>query len=86
MSCVPPLWLLCYDFAMQDILNLAFSKAAALPKDAQEKLARDLLDRIETLSRLGEIDAGLAELDAGQGKPLDVEQLIWEERERHGEV
>lgn len=66
---------------MQDILSIAFSKAAALPKDAQEKLGRDLLDRIETLSRLRrEIDAGLAELDAGQGAPLDVERLIREER------
>lgn len=47
---------------------------------------RDLLDRIETLSRLrGEIDAGLAVLDAGQGVALDVEQLMREERERHGE-
>lgn len=71
---------------MQDILNLAFSKAAALPKDAQEKLARDLLDHIEVLSRLrSEIDSGLAEVDRGQASPLDVEQLIREERARHGE-
>lgn len=71
---------------MQDILNLAFSKAAALPRDARDKLARDLLDRIEMLSRLrGEIDAGLVELDAGRGAPLDVEQLIREERAAHGE-
>ncbi|GEM_PF-5914649 len=69
---------------MQDILNLAFSKAAALPKDAQEKLARDLLDHIEVLARLrGEIDSGLAEVDRGQSSPLDVEQLIREERARH---
>lgn len=71
---------------MQDILNLAFSKAATLPKDAQEKLARDLLDHIEVMSRLrSEIDSGLAEVNRGQASPLDVDQLITEERARHGE-
>ena len=36
-----------------------------------------MLDRVETLSRLrDEIDAGLAELDAGLGASLAVDDLI----------
>lgn len=66
---------------MSDTLQLAFSKAAALPEPAREKIARELLDRIDALSRLrAEVDAGIAELDAGLGAPLDVEALIREAR------
>jgi hypothetical protein len=69
---------------MSDILYLAFAKAAALPEPAREKIARELLDRIEALSRLRlEVDAGLAELDDGLSAPLDLEGLIREARAEH---
>ena len=69
---------------MKDTLDLAFSKAAALPEPARERIARELLDRIEVLSRLrAEIDLGLGELDAGLGRPLDVEALIEKARGEH---
>ena len=62
-------------------LDLAFAKAAALPEPAQEFIARELLERIDTLSRLrAAIDQGLAELDAGLGRPLDIEALIAQAR------
>lgn len=70
---------------MSDTLDLAFLKAAALPQAAREKIARELLDRIEILSRLrAEIDIGLSELDAGLGAPLDVDDLIRQARAEYG--
>lgn len=69
---------------MSDTLDLAFSKAAALPEPARERIARELLDRIEVLSRLrAEIDIGLSELDAGLGRPLDVDDVIRQARAEH---
>jgi hypothetical protein len=66
---------------MSDTFDLAFSKAAALPQAARERIARELLDRTEILSRLrAEIDIGLSELDAGLGAPLDVDDLIRQAR------
>lgn len=64
-------------------LELALSKAASLPEAAQEALGRELLARIDELTRLrAEIETGLKELDAGLGKKLDVEELL---RELHAE-
>jgi len=52
------------------------TKIAALPEAAQERIARDLLDRIDALSNLrAEIDIGLKELDEGLGSPLDLEAI-----------
>jgi Arc/MetJ-type ribon-helix-helix transcriptional regulator len=63
---------------------LAMTKAAALPEAAQEQIGRELLERIDELVTLRtEIEAGLAELDAGFGKELDVEVLIREVREEY---
>jgi Arc/MetJ-type ribon-helix-helix transcriptional regulator len=64
-------------------LELALSKAASLPEAAQEALGRELLERIDELTRLrAEIETGLKELDAGLGKKLDVEELL---RDLHAE-
>jgi hypothetical protein len=69
---------------MSKTLDIAVARVAALPEAAQEKIARDLLDRVETLSRLrDEIDVGLAELDADLGAPLAVDDLILEARAEH---
>jgi hypothetical protein len=68
---------------MGDMLDLALSKAAKLPHAAREKIERELLDRIEVMSRLrAEINVGLRELDQGIGSPLDVEALMRQARNR----
>jgi hypothetical protein len=65
-------------------LELAISKAAALPEAAQERLGRELLERIDTLAELrSEIEAGIRELDAGLGEKLNVEDVIKQAREDH---
>jgi hypothetical protein len=69
---------------MTTALKLAMTKAADLPEAAQEQLGRELLERIETLTQLrAEIDVGIAELDAGLGEELDLEQLIEQLHHEH---
>jgi len=64
---------------MVKTLELAMAKAAALPEAAQEALGRDLLERIEALAALrAEIDAGLADLDAGRAREIDFDALLRE--------
>jgi hypothetical protein len=62
---------------MVKTLELAISKAAELPEAAQEQLGRELLERIDTLSKLqAEIAIGLRELDEGKGEELDLEDFL----------
>ena len=68
---------------MAKSLDIAISKAAALPEAVQEQLGRELLDRIEALKHLrAEIEEGVRELDAGLGEELDMEAII---RQLHAE-
>ncbi|MGV1013624.1 MAG: hypothetical protein ACOYB4_01485 [Methyloceanibacter sp.] len=70
---------------MNKTLNLALSKAAKLPVEAQEQLGRELLERIDSLEALrSEIEIGVKELDAGLGESLDVEDVIRQARAEHG--
>ncbi len=62
---------------MSKALQLAMTKAAALPEAAQEQLGRELLERIETLNELrAAIEVGVRQLDAGMGQELDIEAFI----------
>ena len=70
---------------MVKTLELAISKASELPEAAQEQLGRELLERIDTLSKLrSEVEIGLNELDDGKGEDLKVEEFPREVREDHG--
>jgi hypothetical protein len=69
---------------MVKTLEIAMAKAAALPEAAQEELGRALLRHLDELAALrAEIDKGLAELDAGLDRPLDLEALLQELHENH---
>jgi hypothetical protein len=69
---------------MVKTLELAISKAAALPEAAQEQLGRELLDRIEGLNQLrADLEVGIAQLDAGMGRELDIEDVIKRLHEQH---
>ena len=69
---------------MTKALELAMTKAAALPEAAQEQLGRELLERIERLSELrAAIEVGVRELDAGLGEEVDIEELIGELNDEH---
>lgn len=71
-------------FDMGKTLERAMAKAAALPEAAQEQLGRELIDRIEALAALrAEIEIGVRELDAGQGRELTLEDILRRAREEH---
>jgi hypothetical protein len=67
----------CYNAGMSKTLEIAVTKASALPEAAQERLGYELLERIDNLFALrAAVDVGVAELDAGLGTLLDVEDVI----------
>ncbi|MGP0089225.1 MAG: hypothetical protein ACLPKB_04600 [Xanthobacteraceae bacterium] len=58
---------------------------ANLPDADQEQIGRQLLSHIEKLRQLrAEVDKGIRSLDAGEGKPLDVEEFLRQQNERYG--
>lgn len=69
---------------MTKALQLAMTKAAALPEAAQEQLGRELLERIERLNELrAAVEVGVRELDAGLGEELDIETLLGDLNSEH---
>jgi hypothetical protein len=67
-------------------LELAMSKASALPEAAQEKIGRDVLERVEALAHLrAEIEIGIRELDAGMGTEIHMPDIIRQARKEHGQ-
>jgi hypothetical protein len=65
-------------------LEIAIAKAAELSEAAQEQLGREMLERIDALAELrATIEIGLRQLDAGEGKELDIEELISRARGEH---
>ena len=66
-------------------LELAMSKASALPEAAQEKIGRDVLESVETLARLrAEVEIGIRELDARLGEELRMSDVIKQARQEYG--
>ena len=63
----------------------AIAEVANLPEADQEQIGRRLLVHVEKLRQLrAEIDKGIRSLDAGEGKPLDLEDFLRQVNERHG--
>jgi len=70
---------------MVKTLQKAIAELANLPASDQEEIGRKLLSHVEKLNRLrADIDAGLGSLDAGEGRPLDIEQFIDKMNGSHG--
>ena len=62
---------------MVKTLQKAIAEVASLPDADQEEIGRKLLSHVEKLRQLrADIDQGIASLDAGEGKPIDIEQFI----------
>ena len=69
---------------MVKTLELAISRASELPEAVQEQLGRELLEHLDALAQLrAAIAIGVRELDAGQGEPLDLEEVIAQARKEH---
>lgn len=70
---------------MTKVLREAIAKIEALPEAAQDHIARELIDYVEKLNALrAEVEIGISELDAGEGRELDIEELLREARAHHG--
>lgn len=70
---------------MTKTLQIAISKATALPDAAQEELGREMLERINALAELrAAIDIAARQFEEGKGEELDMEAVIREARRQHG--
>ena len=70
---------------MTKTLQIAISKATALPEAAQEELGREMLERIDALAELrAVIDVAARQIEAGEEEKLDIEAVIREARQQHG--
>jgi len=70
---------------MTKVLREAIAKVEALPKAEQDRIARELIDYLDKLNALrSEVQIGLRQLDAGEGRELDIEDVIRQAREEHG--
>ncbi len=66
-------------------LELAIAEVANLPDADQEQIGRKLLSHVEKLRQLrAEVDKGIRSLDAGKGRPFDVEDFLRQKNERDG--
>jgi hypothetical protein len=78
-------WMACYSFDMVKTLEKAIAEISNLPDADQEEIGQRLLSHVEKLRQLrAEIDKGIRSLDADEGKPLDIEEFLRRENERHG--
>jgi hypothetical protein len=70
---------------MVKTLEIAIAEVSNLPDADQEQIGRRLLLHVEKLRHLrAEIDKGILSLDACEGKPLDIQDFLRRENERHG--
>jgi len=69
---------------MTKVFKEAVDAAATLPDAEQDKIGRELLDHVEKLRALkADLQAGIASLDAGRGKSLDLKEVIARARARN---
>jgi hypothetical protein len=69
---------------MVKTLELAIAEVSNLPEADQEQIGQRLLSHVEKLRQLrAEIDKGIRSLDAGQGKPLDIDDFLRRQHERY---
>jgi len=69
---------------MVKTLEQAIAEITSLPDADQEQIGQQLLSHVEKLRWLrSEIDKGVSSLDAGEGRPLDVEDFIRQQHKRH---
>ena len=66
-------------------IDLAITKIAALPEEAQERIGQEVLMRVDQLASLrAEIEIGRQELQAGRRRHIEFDELLQELREEYG--
>jgi hypothetical protein len=72
---------------MVKTLEQAFAEVSNLPDADQEQIGRKLLSHVEKLKVLRrDIDEGIRSLDAGEGRPLDIEELLRQKNQTRGAI
>jgi hypothetical protein len=72
---------------MVKTLEQAFAEVSNLPDADQEQIGRKLLSHVEKLKVLRrDIDEGIRSLDAGEGRPLDIEEFLRRKNQTRGTV
>jgi hypothetical protein len=62
---------------MTKLLQQAFEAASRLSNEEQDRIARELTAYLEKLERLrADIDEGIRSLDAGEGREIEIEELL----------
>ncbi len=70
---------------MIKVLREAIAKVEALPEAEQDRIARELIDYVDKLSALrADLDVGIRQLDAGEGRELDINAFLQEMHEKNG--
>jgi hypothetical protein len=70
---------------MVKILQRALAEVAALPEAAQEQIGQELLAHVAKLRALrDDLEKGVASLEAGRGRGLDVEEVLDRVHKQHG--
>jgi hypothetical protein len=66
-------------------LEQAIATISRLPDADQEEIGRKLLSHVEKLNALrAELDKGIRSLDAGEGRPSDMEEFLRQKNSGHG--
>ncbi|MDP2409468.1 MAG: hypothetical protein Q8M26_04185 [Pseudolabrys sp.] len=70
---------------MTKVLREAIAKVEALPEAEQDRIARELIVYLDRLGSLrAEVETGVRQLDAGEGRELNIEDIIRQARDEHG--
>ncbi len=71
---------------MTSLLDRAIAEIARLPDSDQDRIGRGLFAYVEGLRALrADLDRGIASLDAGEGRALDIEAVISRAHQRNGD-
>jgi hypothetical protein len=69
---------------MTKTLEKAMAVVADLPKADQDQIGRKLLAHVRKLRKLrADLEKGIRSLDAGKGRPLDIEKFLKRARRRY---
>lgn len=70
---------------MTNALKEAIAEVTRLPAAAQEKIGEELLLHVDKLRRLrAKLDRGIQSLDRGEGREINIEDIIKRARARYG--
>jgi hypothetical protein len=70
---------------MTKLMEEAMAKVATLPEESQRKIGEELLAHVKKVQHLrGELQKGIDSLERGEGRELNIEDVIKRARAEHG--